>query len=56
MVAALYNLNTRTEETDPVAEWWDYFTEWKPELEPQTEDEMFHTMMLFTKQREDLSH
>lgn len=56
VIAALYNLNSRTEESDPVQEWWDYFTEWKPEPESQTDDEMFQAMMAFTKQREGLPH
>jgi hypothetical protein len=50
IVAALYNVHTRQEETDPVREWDDFFTEWKgpaKEVEEQTEEEMFEIMKTF---------
>lgn len=49
IIAALYNINTREKETDPVREWSDFYTEWKePAKEPeeQTEEEMFEIMKL----------
>jgi hypothetical protein len=57
IIAASYNLN-RANVTDPVFDWWDFFTEWKPPQEEQTEEEMLRTMMsLFsTKSTEGLSH
>lgn len=53
-MAALYNLNTRSSETDPVQDWQDFFTEWKedqPEEPEQTEEEMFQIMSGFAKSR-----
>ena len=50
VIAALYNLNTRTSETDPIHDWQDFFTEWKldqSEQPAQTEEEMFEVMKLF---------
>ena len=54
IIAILYNIN-RDSQTDPKGlDWTDVFPEWKEEPEEQTEDEMFQTMMAFTKQREGL--
>jgi hypothetical protein len=55
-MAALYNLNARTSETDPIHDWWDFFTEWKPPTKEQTEEEMLEMMLAFTKQTEGLPH
>lgn len=56
IVAMLYNAN-RDATIDPKGlEWRDFFPEWKEEPTEQTEDEMFEAMLLFTKQREGLSH
>lgn len=54
IIAALYNIHTRTSETDPVKDWQDYFTEWKEESADQTEEQMFETMLLLTKSTEGL--
>lgn len=57
VIAALYNVHTRTEETDPIRDWWDFFPEWKEEPEEQTEEEMLAVMQMFaTKSNEGLSH
>lgn len=56
IMAALYNLNARASETDPIHDWWDFFSEWKPPMKEQTEEEMLATMLLFTKQTEGLPH
>lgn len=51
----IYNAN-RNHEEDPAGKVWrDFYSEWKPEVEEQTEEEMFQTMLLFTKAREGLS-
>lgn len=50
----LYNINRDSEKDSRGAEWWDFFTEWKPEEEEQTEEEMFQTMLLLTKRTEGL--
>lgn len=47
MIAALYNVHTRTSETDPVQDWTDFFTEWKKEPREQTEEEMIEVMRAF---------
>lgn len=50
VIAAMYNINTREKETDPVQDWTDFFSEWKEpteEPEEQTEEEMFEIMKLF---------
>jgi hypothetical protein len=49
IVAALYNLNARTSETDPVQNWDDFFIEWKEPTKEQTEEKMLQAMMLFAK-------
>jgi hypothetical protein len=52
VIAALYNLNVRKSESDPILDWQDFFTEWKEAPKEQTEEEMLQLMLLFTKQRE----
>lgn len=54
IIAALYNIHTRSSETEPVKDWQDYFTEWKEGPEEQTEDKMFETMMRWTQATEGL--
>jgi hypothetical protein len=56
IIAALYNLNSRTSETDPIRDWQDFFTEWKEPEADQTEEEMLEMMLAFTKQTEGLPH
>ena len=56
IIAMLYNINRDSEKDPQGQEWFDFFTEWKEVPVEQTEDEMFQAMMLFTKQREGLSH
>lgn len=47
VMAALYNLQTRAQETDPILDWDDFFTEWKGPPKEQTEEEMYEKMLQF---------
>lgn len=52
IVAMLYNANRDSEKDPNGLEWRDFFPEWKPEPQEQTEEEMFQTMMLLAKSTE----
>lgn len=56
IIAILYNINRDSERDPHGLEWQDVFPEWKEPEKEQTEEEMFATMMLFTKSTEGLSH
>lgn len=49
IIAALYNIHTRSSEADPMQDWQDFFTEWKEPITEQTEEQMFESMMMWTK-------
>lgn len=56
VIAMLYNIN-RDSKLDPNGlDWMDFFTEWKEPSRPQTEDEMFQAMIMWTQSTEGLSH
>lgn len=42
----LYNINRDGERDPKGAEWWDFFTEWKP---IQTEMDMYEAMLAWTQ-------
>lgn len=51
----LYNINRDGERDPKGADWWDFFTEWKPES-VESEDAMLNAMLMWTKATEDTSH
>jgi hypothetical protein len=55
VIAMLYNVNRDPDKDPKGLDWFDFFPEWR-EAREQTEEELFEMMMLFTKQREGLSH
>lgn len=53
IIAALYNIHTRSSESDTVHDWTDFFREWQP---VQSEDEMYKTMLVWTGAPGGLTH
>ena len=55
VTAMIYNANRNTDYDPHGKDWMDFFPEWKPEPEEQSEEEMFQTMMQFAKRSEGLT-